>query len=393
VAEDTKKKPRKQRQPGTFGAVEALPSGRYRARYRGPDGRRYTADTLFLNQRDARGWLALRQADIIKKVWTPPEALAAETPRKALTFKEYADDWLKHRQVKGRPLKDRTREHYQALLDDHIFPAFGSLPLASITGDDVRDWYNSLDAATPTMRAHCYGLLRTILTTAVGAGKIAANPCNIAGAGSVKRVHTPRPASVYEVQAIAWEMPRRYRAMVLLAAWCALRFGELTELRRRDVLLSAPDADPEGVVHVVRGVVRTEDGFKETTPKSDAGIRDVSVPPHLVPVLRAHLDQFVGDAPGALLFPADHGGHMAPATLYRHFYKARERVGRPDLRWHDLRHTGADLAAVTGATLADLMGRLGHSTPAAAMRYQHASQNRDKELAAKLSRLAANGVL
>lgn len=382
---------RKAQKRGAFGTAHKLPSGRYRAMY-WHEGRRYKADTLFLTEKDARGWLALQQADIIKKVWTPPEALAAEsTPaRKALTFKAYADDWLKHRQVKGRPLKDRTREHYRTLLDDHILPTFGALPLASITADDVHDWYNGLDAATPTLRAHCYGLLRTILGTAAGTDppNIRANPCNIAGAGNAKRVHTPRPASVYEVQAIAWEMPRQYRALVLLAAWCALRFGELTELRRRDVLLSAPDADPEGVVHVVRGVVRTEDGFKETSPKSEAGIRDVNVPPHIVPVLRSHLDQFVGDTPGALLFPADHGGHLAPATLYRHYYKARERVGRPDLRWHDLRHTGADLAAVTGATLADLMGRLGHSTPAAAMRYQHASQARDKQLAAKLSKLA-----
>lgn len=384
---------RKQRKRGAFGTAHKLPSGRYRAMY-WHEGRRYTSPTLFLTEKDARGWLSIQQADIIKKVWTPPEALAAETaPRTALTFKAYADDWLTHRQVKGRPLKDRTREHYRALLDDHILPTFGHLPLKSITGDDVRDWYNGLDASTPTLRSHCYGLLRTILSTAAGAGKIPANPANITGAGSVKRVHTPRPASVYEVQAIAWEMPKRYRAMVLLAAWCALRFGELTELRRRDVVLSAADADPEGVLHIVRGVVRTEDGFKETTPKSDAGIRDVSVPPHIVPVLRAHLAQFVSDGPGALLFPADHGGHLAPATLYRHFYKARTAVGREDLRWHDLRHTGADLAAVTGATLADLMGRLGHSTPAAAMRYQHASQSRDKQLAAKLSKLAAMGEL
>ena len=375
------------RTKGAFGSVEQLPSGRYRARYRGTDGRRHTAPITFVTVRDARAWLSLRQADIIRKAWAPPEALDVGTPRKVLTFKEYADDWLKHRLVRGRPLKDRTREHYQNLLDDHILPTFGALPVASVKGDDVLAWYQSLDTATPTLRAHCYGLLRTILGTAAGAGKIAANPCNIKGAGTVERVHTPRPASVYEVQAIAWEMPRQYRAMVLLAAWCALRFGELTELRRRDIVLSATDADPEGVVRIERGVVRTDDGFKITTPKSDAGTRDVSVPPHLVPVLRSHLDQFA-PGPTDLLFPADHGGHLAPATLYRRFYTARERVGRPDLRWHDLRHTGADLAAVTGATLADLMGRLGHSTPQAAMRYQHASQARDKQLAAKLSKLA-----
>lgn len=381
---------RKPRTRGAFGTAHKLPSGRYRAMY-WHEGRRYKSPTLFLTEKDARGWLALQQADIIKKIWTPPEALAAEavpTPaRKVLTFKSYADDWLKHRMVKGRPIKDRTREHYRTLLDDHILPTFGPLPLKSITADDVADWYQSLDAGTPTLRAHCYGLLRTILGTAATTKKIPYNPAHIEGAAAVKRVHTPRPATPGQVLALSWEMPKQYRAMVLLAAWCALRFGELTELRHRDLLLSKPDADPEGVVRVERAVVRTEDGFKVTTPKSDAGARDVNVPPHLVPILRRHLDQFAPHA-DSLLFPADHGGHLAPATLYRHFYKARKAVGLPTLRWHDLRHTGADLAAVTGATLADLMGRLGHSTPAAAMRYQHASQARDKQLAAKLSKLA-----
>jgi integrase len=90
----------------------------------------------------------------------------------------------------------------------------------------------------------------------------------------------------------------------------------------------------------------------------------------------------------ALLFPAEHGGHLAPSTLYRHFYKARERAGRPDLRFHDLRHSGAALAALSGATLAELMARLGHSTPQAAMRYQHAAQGRDEALAVALSKVA-----
>jgi integrase len=76
--------------------------------------------------------------------------------------------------------------------------------------------------------------------------------------------------------------------------------------------------------------------------------------------------------------------------MNRWFYKARDKAKRPDLRFHDLRHSGAVLAASTGATLAELMGRLGHSTPQAAMRYQHAAQGRDREIAALLSKLAAN---
>ena len=372
---------------GAFGSVDKLATG-YRARYYGPDGRRYKAPTLFLTIKDARGWLSIVQADIIKKKWQPPEAEQA-APDPKLTFKTYADDWLLH-----RDLKDRTREHYRKLLDDYLIPAFGALPLASITADDVRVWHSKLDKKKPTIRAHAYGLLRTILGTALSDGKIATNPCVIRGAGSAKRVHKIRPATLDEIAAISWEMPRPYRAMVLLGAWCALRFGELTELRRRDVQLTIPpadsDEDPSGVLHIERAVVRVDGGFQVTTPKSDAGIRDVAVPPHLVPFLQRHLDQFAPE-PDDLLFPAAHGGHLAPATLYRQFYKARSAAGRDDLRWHDLRHSGAVLAAATGATLAELMARLGHSTPAAAMRYQHAAQDRDRQIAALLSKIATGG--
>ncbi len=172
--------------------------------------------------------------------------------------------------------------------------------------------------------------------------------------------------------------------MTLLAAWCGLRFGELTELRRKDVDLA------NGIVKVRRGVTRVGGECVVGTPKSDAGIRDVSVPPHLLPMLTDHLDGNLSKSREGLLFPlaGDPTKHLAPASLYRVFYPAREAAGRPDLRWHDLRHTGAVLAAQTGATLAELMDRLGHSTPQAALRYQHAAKGRDAQIAAALSRIA-----
>ncbi|WP_263649411.1 tyrosine-type recombinase/integrase [Mycobacterium intracellulare] len=352
--------------------------------YHGPDGRRYTAPKTFLTEKDARGWLSLRQAEIIRKAWVPPEA--DEQPMPKLTFETYSKTWMAQ-----RDLKDRTRQHYDKLLEDHIVPTFGGLPIASITADDVRAWHAKLGAKTPTLRAHCYGLLRTIMGTALSDGKIKVNPCVIRGAGSARRVHKIRPATLDEIATIAEEMPERYRAMVLLAAWCALRFGELTELRRRDIIIVDAD-DPDdtyGVVRVERAVVRVDEGFQITTPKSDAGRRDVEIPPHLLPAIKDHLDRFVDDDKDALLFPAAHGGHLAPASLYRQFYRARSAAKRDDLRWHDLRHSGAVLAAATGATLAELMARLGHSTPGAAMRYQHAAQGRDRQIAKLLSKLVA----
>ena len=375
---------RKAQKRGAFGTAHKLPSGRYRAMYFGPDGRRYNAPTTFLTEKDARGWLSVRQSEIIRKAWVPPEA--DQTPAPKLTFATYAETWLSQ-----RDLKDRTREHYRKLLDAHLLDTFGALPLASITADDVRTWHAKTGKATPTrkatptLRAHAYGLLRTIMGAAASDGKIGVNPCVIRGAGSSKRVVKIRPASLAEIETLTAEMPEQYRAMVLLAAWCALRFGELTELRRRDIDVS------NEVVRIERAVVRTDGGFQVTTPKSDAGSRDVSIPPHLMPMIKQHLAKFVDGEPNSLLFPAKHGEHLAPATLYRRFYTARSKAGREDLRWHDLRHSGAVLAAATGATLAELMARLGHSTPAAALRYQHAAQGRDREIAELLSKMAANG--
>ncbi|OBJ74373.1 site-specific integrase [Mycobacterium sp. 1274756.6] len=371
---------RKSRTPGAFGAVETLASGRHRARYRGPDGRRYTAPTLFLTKQDARGWLALRQAEIIRNEWMPPDA-QDRPAAKSVTFADYAQQWMD-----TRDLKDRTREHYSKLFYHHLLPTFGALPIRSITADDVRAWHARMGKrGTPTLRSHAYGLLRTIMGTAASDGKITVNPCVIRGAGTAKRVHKIRPATLPELETLAAEMPPQYQLMILLASWCALRFGELTELRRKDIDLA------DEVIRVRRAVVRSGGGYQVTTPKTDAGVRDVSIPPHLLPAIETHLAKHVGGGTDALLFPAQHGGHLAPASLYRQFYKARSAAGRDDLRFHDLRHSGAVLAASTGATLAELMARLGHSTPQAAMRYQHAARGRDREIAALLSKIAENG--
>ena len=139
--------------------------------YYGPDGRRYSASTTFTSKHEARAWLALRQADIIRKAWEPPEAT---TRPGRLTFGAYAEQWMTHRWSPS--LKARTRQQYRWLLDEHLIPEFGSKPLRSITSDDVRDWFAGFGTDTPTVRAHCYGLLRAVLATAASDGKIGREP-------------------------------------------------------------------------------------------------------------------------------------------------------------------------------------------------------------------------
>lgn len=366
------------REKRSFGNIRKLPSGRYQVRFTDPDGNYIKAPKTFALKADAEAWLTDRRREIDAKLWN---AGAAKQPER-VTFGAYATGWLASRQVAGRPIKARTREHYQAIIDDHLADTFGARQISAITPKDVRDWYAVTLTDRPTMRSHAYSLLRTIMGSAVNDELIDANPCRITGAGRAKRVHKIRPASIDELAVLTEAMPERLRLMVTLASWCAMRFGEIVELRRSDIDLA------DETIRIRRAAVRTNGGtFDVTTPKSDAGIRDVAIPPHIIPVISDHLERFTRKGAGALLFPADNGGHIQPSTLYRHWYKARTKAGREDLRWHDLRHSGAVLAAATGASLAELMARLGHSTPQAAMRYQHAAQGRDKQIAALLSKL------
>jgi integrase len=175
-------------------------------------------------------------------------------------------------------------------------------------------------------------------------------------------------------------MPEQYRTAILIAAWCGLRFGEFAELRRKDVDLVHPR------LRVRRAVTHVDGRDVVGAPKTEAGVRDVSIPPHLVPVIEQHLQKHVDTGREALLFPAPTGGHLRSDSVFHDAFRAARVVaGRPDLTIHGLRHTGATLAAATGATLAELMRRLGHSTAVAAMRYQHATDDRDRAIAEALS--------
>lgn len=365
----------------SFGNIRRLPSGRYQVRYTGPDGSYITAPKTFAAKIDAEAHLTDRRREIDGKLWNP--AMVAKLEK--ITFGAYAARWLENRHVAGRPIKARTREHYQQILDDHLV-TLSPRQLSAIKPKDVREWYAATLTDRPTMRSHAYSLLRTIMASAVNDELIDANPARIVGAGRAKRVHKIRPASVEELGLLTTAMPERLQLMVTLASWCALRFGETVELRRGDIDLS------QEVIRIRRAAVRTKGAYTITTPKSDAGVRDVAIPPHIIPAIEQHSAKYVDKGRDALVFPAQHGGHLAPSTLQRHWYKARTAAGREDLRWHDLRHSGAVLAAATGASLAELMARLGHSTPQAAMRYQHAAQGRDREIAALLSKLATGSV-
>ena len=149
------------------------PSGRWQARYVGPDGVSHRAPTTFQTKGDAQTWLSTRRADITREAWLP------EATKGALTVAQ-PGRWLAL--PRAQPLKPRTVAHYRALLDRFILPGLGGVKVRALTPEMVEDWHATFDAGTPTYRAHAYALLRTLMGWAVEKRHATVNPCQIRGA-------------------------------------------------------------------------------------------------------------------------------------------------------------------------------------------------------------------
>lgn len=374
-----------------WGDVEQRSSGRWRARYVGPDGERYAAPETFSAKLDALTWLAEQQKAIRDERWTR-EAARARAQHRGRTLGEYAHLWIETRlNSRGEPLRPRTREEYERLLDGPL-EALTSVPLRSLTASMVRQWHagaSSTGRATQTARA--YGLLRTLVASALRDKAMSEDVCDIRGAGNARTGRKVLPPTDSELRVILESITPRFRAAVLVAAWAGTRFGELSELRRSDIEVARDGAEVFGVViHITRAVTFTTSGGAQVGPtKSSAGVRAVALPPHIFDEVLAHLREHVEPNADALLFPGGHSGrHLRQSTFTKHWYPARKAAKREDMPFHALRHHGATKYAQTGATLAEVQSRLGHSTVAAAMRYQHAI-GRDRELAARMSEMAS----
>jgi integrase len=264
------------------------------------------------------------------------------------------------------------------LLDRYVLPELGATRLSALQPSAVRAWFLSVSAEHRSTAADAYRLLQTVLRAAVTDGLIAKTPATVKGAGTVRAAERPT-ASIAEVTAAAATVPEMWQAGILLAAWCQLRRGEVLGLQRRHVDLL------HGTVTIEQS--QTTEGIG--APKTAAGRRTLSVPGNVLPFLEAHLSRFTGPEADAWLFPGANGGPTTPRSFDYIWVTARKKIGRQDLHLHDLRHSGLTWSAATGATIAELMHRGGHASPTTALRYQHATADRDKALADALAGLAA----
>ena len=359
----------------TSGNVRQRPSGRWQARVRDPISGRMAALGTFATKADADRAVARAMADQSRAAWVDPA-------RGRLLLGDYARDWLAERPH----LRPRTRELYEGLLRLHVLPGLGGVELAKLTPSAVRRWYAAMLRAGhpgPSTVAKAYRLLHAVLATATADELIAKNPCVITGAG-VERAPEREVVTVAQVWELADAVEPRYRALVLTAAFTGLRRGELFGLTRVRVDL----------LHRTITVVEQRQQLRDGTlivgpPKTAAGVRTVALPDPLVPELEAHLATYGAPGPDALVFTGEKGGPLRDAVWQAKWVKARWELDLPGLHFHDLRHVANTLTAATGASTRELMHRMGHASPAAALRYQHATRDRDAAIAAALGRLIA----
>ncbi|GAA1391446.1 tyrosine-type recombinase/integrase [Catellatospora chokoriensis] len=356
-----------------FGYIRKLPSGRYQASFTAPSGERQTAPETFRAKTDASRWLALVEADIARGTWIDQRS-------SMVTFGVYARAVLRD----SAEIGPRWRETCERNIRLHL-SALVDLPLRGVTPTVVREWHAEAlrGKGGRTAIAQAYRFMRMVMNTAVREEMIARNPCQLPGAGLVRAAERPI-ATPSQIIAVMEAIFPKYRTAVLIAAWCGLRRGEIAGLRVADVDLGA------GTISVRKNRIELLESTAayDGDPKTEAGKRTVTIPPHVLPIVKMHLAEHAG---AERLFVSRDGTPLRGHALYQAFRRARQKAGLNHITFHDLRHTGQTLAAQAGATLADLMLRLGHSSMVAAKRYLHVVDGRDAEIAKALSDLAAHG--
>lgn len=338
-----------------FGNVRKLPSGRYQARYRDPNGRQQT-DT-FGTKGDASRWLAKVQTNIDRGAWHDPQL-------GRLTFSDWADRWL----PTTVNLRASTRARDESYLSNLIRPTFDKLPLSAITHMDVSAWVASLSAEgrAPATVVKASQIMAKIMRKAVADGRLVTSPCDGVALPRIERVEM-RFLTPDEIVRLVEAMDPRYRALVLLGAYGGLRAGELLGLRASRVDLL------RGRVHVAATTVEVGGRLLlDQQPKTKASNRSVPLPSVVLEALADHLTKYTR-GPDDYVFSAPEGGPIRLASWRsRYWTRAINEAGLAPLRIHDLRHTAVSLWIAAGANPKDIAARAGHTSVSVVLdRYGH----------------------
>lgn len=355
--------------PG-FIAPRLLSSGRWQARVRDPKTRKIETIGTFATRKEAEEATMKALTAQRSSTWTRPKLGKVK-------LETFANEWLTGR----TGLRPKTLDVYRYALDHLILPELGMCRLASLDPPLIRTWYSTLGLRVKSATtAKAYRLLRQILDAAVEDGYIAKNPCTIKGASTEVQPVLVIPEATGAIKA-ANLMPERFKALILICAFGGLRLGEAIGLRWVNVDLA------DGSLNITEAAVELNGKIIVGPPKTAAGFRTVYLPTVAAQSLRVHHEAAVDTSPSALVFPNRAGTHQGRSAIQNAWGIAKSEAGLDGVRLHDLRHLAATLGAVGGATVKENMTRLGHSSPQAALRYQHVLDGRGQAVAGQIDKI------
>ncbi len=338
---------------------------RWRARYRGPDGRERSR--TFARRIDAEQFLAQVEVDKARGTWIDPS-------RAQVLFGDWAERWL----ATTTHLKPKTYAGYESMLRARLLPAFERAAIGEIRPIDVREWLSSMQARDLSASScrQAYHLLSAILRTAVEDGRLATSPCS-----GIKLPRLPQVEMAYlgpdQLRDLLSEVDSHYRLLVEVLAIGGLRFGEAAAIRRsRCDLLRSRLIVAESLADV--------SGKLYFGPPKTHQRRTVTLPRFLRDRLGEHLGSINGD--DALVFQAPRGGAVRYSNFARRVWKpALVQAGLPDMGVHALRHTCAALLISQGAHPKAIQSHLGHRSITTTLdRYGHLFEDEHDKLAARI---------
>ncbi|MEU2052995.1 tyrosine-type recombinase/integrase [Streptomyces bungoensis] len=355
----------KRRSRRTFGRVRKLPSGRYQARYPGPDGVLRPADRTFATSTDADRWLMRKRIEIEEGRWLDP----AEGQT---TLRDCAARWLA---AVAPQLKHKTQASYRSLINSRINPALGDRELSSLRPITVTEWVAAMrtDGLSASRIRQAYRVLSQIMASAVDNDRIPQTPCR--GVRLPRMPQTePHIVTPLEASRIVGHAEKPHDLLTALLAFAGLRVGEAFALRRSDVDLAGC------LLLVDENLAEANGALVFDTPKSHQK-RVLRLAPSLAKRLGAYLDQLPG-GDDALLFTMAAGKPLRYNQWRKAFFDPAVSVaGLTDVTPHDLR-------ASHGTWVADRYGvmtaahRLGHSNASVTtLHYARPVAGRDAQVA------------
>jgi integrase len=342
-------------------SIKQRPNGKYRARYRDLAGKEHARHFEF--KKDAQRWLDEVTAALVTGDYVDPRD-------KKVTVDQWCDAWLEtyaHRESTER----QARVHVARIRKE-----FGPLPLMAVDEMAVKRWMAKLkrEGLSQSYRFALHARLSQLLSDAVGARKLASNPCSrrtTPGAGK------PRPYVATEAQfwALYEAAEPKYRPALLLGAFAGLRVAEVCGLRVGDV-----DLDARVILPAVQ--------YPAEPLKTEMSMTAVPIPDSFVGELKRLLD---GREDGWVV-PDDEGAQLGPWKVERHMRRIRRTVaGLPEgFRFHDLRHFYASMLIAGGSSVKVVQHRLRHSSAKTTLdTYSHLWPDSDESTRAAVERVMA----